>query len=266
MSATWYLVQFTRELRRQEPRNVGVLLNTPDDGWLTRFLGETTAGDINGNSLRHLHASAEVYKSWVDYYRRKTAADDFAGVERMQRRRRGNFTARPGGTILERRSPTWAATLDRLYQELVEAEASTVVESSGESRANHLLDAAERVLTASGVSPERRVRVEARYDDNGPTTTVPFEFSYTNGQKHLMDLVHPHLTPGKAESDARELRARMDATYRAGTARSFVAFYASSLLHGVSTDILLPVEKMSETVDVDEVDGAVAKIRTLMTH
>lgn len=263
MSATWYLVQYTHDLNRREPRNVGVLLHAPG-GWLSKFLGETSTGDIRGTAIRHLHGSVEVYRSWVEYFRRKVASDDWASIDRIQGGRQRNYAARLGGTILDPGGHTWHQTLERLYQDMVGAEPAPPVRGG---RTSHLLDATERVLAESGITPERSVRVPALFDKGGQITHVPFRYSYVNGQVHLMDLVQSHVTPEQAGADARELRARVDATRRAKSANSFVVFYASSLLREDYADqVLLPIEDESHTVDVDNENEAIDAMRTLMGH
>lgn len=264
MNATWYLVQYTRDLQRQEPRNVGVLLHT-DDGWLTRFLGEGEDGSIAGTGLRQLHASVDVYRTWVDYFRRKTAAGAWADVERTMAYRRSNYDVHLGGSVLDD-SPSGRQLLDRLFSEVVETE-SAAQANARERRSNHVLEGAERVLSASGVTPQREVEVSARFRTDGPLTKVPFLYSYVNGQRHLMDLGHHHQRPNLVGADARDLRARMDAAKRTGEADSFVTFYASSLLREQDLDqVLLPFEEVSQAVDVDNEDEAVDTIRTLMGH
>jgi hypothetical protein len=57
----------------------------------------------------------------------------------------------------------------------------------------------------------------------------------------------------------------VDTARSAGSARSFVTFYASSILDVASMDqVLYPVEAVTDTVDVDQPIDAVAKIRELM--
>lgn len=110
MHVTWHLVQYTRDLRRHEPRNVGVLLRSTDQ-WLWRFL------DVG--QARKLVASVEVYQTWVDYYQRKLTDAAMADIERGQAYRRGNYAVVPGGVILVE-PDSYPDTLDGLFRDLVQ--------------------------------------------------------------------------------------------------------------------------------------------------
>lgn len=262
MTATWYLVRHVPDLKRREPRNIGLLLNTPE-GWFTRFMGEEPSGAINGRKLPHSTINTEVYKTWVDYFRRKAAQDDWDAVERLQRSRRGNYYAELGGHVAHA-DVAWPIMLERLYAELVDDEAARR-KPARESTLDYLTHGVDLVMDAAGLVPQREVQVLAKFETG--TTTVPFRYSFVNGQQHLMDVVHHHSKPDQAAADARELRARVDAAMRAGAATSFIAFYASSLLaDDLTEDILRPVEKVSNTIDIDDVDDATGKLRSLTTH
>jgi hypothetical protein len=263
MTATWYLVKHVPDLRRREPRNVGLLLKTPE-GWLTRFVGEGTNGSIDGRKLPHSTINTEVYKTWVDYFRRKASDDGWSDVERMQRRKGSNYVAELGGHLIEEQA-SWDDVLNRLYADLVDTDQSR--RESRETPLDHLLNGVEHVFGAAGIVAEREVRVDAQFDPGGVLTTVPFRFSFVNGQQHLMDVVHEHVKLEQAAAEARELRARVDAARLAGVARSFVAFYASSIVPAEEIDqILLPVEEVSHVVDVDRPDDAVDTMQELAAH
>lgn len=265
MTAKWYLIRHVPDLRRREPHNVGLVLQTPD-GWLTKFVGQTEEGTINGRNLPHRQiGSTEVYKTWVSYYQRKASDQAWSDVTRMQRRRTANYLAEEGGELLED-PPSWREALDQLFAELV-APPTSEPPARQERPIEHLLGRVNAVFEAAHIVPEAQVRVDAQFAPHGHISKVPFRFKYVNGQAHLMDLGHEHVRTEQAAADARELRARVDAARLAGSARSFVTFYASSLLDSnAAEDILLPLEEISAAVDVDNHPEAVRTMQEITGH
>lgn len=263
MTATWYLVQYIPDVRRREPRNIGVALRTPT-GWLTRFFAEQSDGSINGHKLRGKGIDTEVYKTWVSYYRRKADRNKWEDVDDLQATRRGNYVAQIGGHLLIDPA-SWATTLDQLYAELVETpEELTPPKTKSE---DHFDAAIEQLLSSAGIQADRHVKVNGKWLDDGPTVQVPFSYSFVNGQPHLMDRIYWHVKPDKAEADARELRARIDAVKRAGTAKSFVSFYASGTLPNLDLEGLLsPLDRISYTVDVDQPNQAMETLKYIKRH
>ncbi|MFJ9787807.1 hypothetical protein ACIRSS_50110 [Amycolatopsis sp. NPDC101161] len=266
MTAKWYLIRHVPDLRRREPHNVGLVLQTPE-GWLTKFVGQTDDGTIDGRHLPHKQISnTEVYKSWVSYYQRKASDHSWCDVATMQRRRTGNYVAEEGGELLDD-PPSWQDALDRLFAELVATEVPNASPDRQEKPADVLLTRVQAVLEAARIVPERRVKVAARFAPNGHISEVPFRFKYVNGQAHLMDLGHEHVKPEQAAADARELRSRVEAARLAGSAQSFVTFYDSSLLdQDALEDVLLPLEEISYAVDVNSRPAAVRAMRELTEH
>lgn len=241
-AASWYLVKYMADPRRREPRNVGVLLRHRDQ-WLTRFAGEQD-GEIQARSVRSFGLDPEVYRTWVDYYRRKAAADAWEDVERLQRHRIANFYAEPAGMIVEDNRPA-EALLDELFRQMVTAP------KISEQKPNPLRAATVDVLTRARVSYQEDVTVPARFSDAGKLTTVSFPLGYQNGQVHLMDMIP---ITGKAGMRSRELWARIRAASLAESAKSFLVFYsaAQATSSAQEEEALLPLEETAITVDVDD--------------
>lgn len=257
MTATWYLARHIPDLRRREPRNVGVILRSPDGTWSSRFLGETADGSIDGRKLRRSQMSVEAYKTWVDYFRRKASDDGWPDVERLQRKRAGNYFAEPGGTIFES-SLGLHTLLQQLFSELVLVDAPEKLDR--ESPQAYISAKIEKILSVVKIPVIRNTEVRAIFD--GRETTVPFGYEYHNGQLHLMDALHRHVRFDQAAADARELRSRVQAVQAADSAQNFFSFYASSLLRSSDIEkILYPVEQLSYTLDVDDEGAAVETLR-----
>ena len=256
-NATWFLIKYVADLRRQEPRNIGLVLETPD-GWITKFVGEAEDGEIKGNRLNG-KLDVELYRTWVQYFRRKAVTQQWEDVERMQHRRRSNYFSEKGGVIYDTEGKTWASLLESMYGELVQSKSERISRATRE----YLLIQARRALALANVPVEEKVEVQAKYGER--TTTVPFEFRHLNGKTRLMDAVN--LSARNADSRARELRARIEGVRHANIARDFFTFY----LPGNHTpteidDILLPLEAQSEAIDVTNPDDAAVRVAELVNR
>lgn len=254
MTATWYLVKHVADLRRREPRNVGIILRTGDGFWQSKFLGETEDGTVHSRDIpRNYGINYEIYASWRDYFRRKLSDDAWRDVERLQSRRKGNFYTEAGGQIFDDDEVDWPGELQQLYNELV----APPEKKKQEPPLTHIRTAVENIFKRINLSVKRNVEVDAEYD--GHFIKVPFRYAYANGFNYLMDILQVHALDPAA--DARELRSRFEAVKRAGNARSFVSFYASSFIESDRLDdVLLPVEHLSTAVDVDDLDNAAQTI------
>ena len=254
--AVWFVIKFMSDLRRREPRNVGIALQT-SEGLYLRFFGELPDGRIDGRRLRVLGAPADVYRSWVEYLQRKAWAGEWADVLDVKGRRPRPFFVETGGRLLgEVDDPRRA--LDDLYDEYVSLD-------SGSDRVEDSLKRAVRELFQElSITPEQNVSVRARWDDAHALTEVPFHLRYVNGQPHLMQRVR--LNSGNAESGAREIWARMVAARKAGSAHSFVAFYSSSECDDSERldAVLAPLEAAAHTVNVDDGPEALKQLDALM--
>ena len=123
---TWYLVQYTPDMRRREPRNVG-LVATDGAGWVVRMVGVDPpgtsgagtigVGTIQAGALRRLGLTKPDYEPWVRYY---TETLGEGGIERViasQRRRPTEFRVIAGGE--EELRGSHGAHADSLFAELV---------------------------------------------------------------------------------------------------------------------------------------------------
>jgi hypothetical protein len=247
--ADWYLIQFTANMKRREPRNVGVALRSPQ-GWLARFFGVEN-GHVDGRRLRPLSVSADAYAAWVDHYTRHLNNDGWERVLRDRKER--NFAVVPGGTIYETRA-TWATELDRLYSELVDDDTSSRTLAERESS----LEIASRVLRVANIAAERDVQVEADFGER--KTDVRWDFAHQNGSLHLMNSLR--LTGRNPAILTESFYARAKAV---GAARpkltKFVCFY-DGLENQTNVDrVLAPIEAVATTVDLSNFEEAVETVQ-----
>lgn len=258
-TASWYLVQYTADLRKREPRNVGVLLHA-GERWLGRFFAETEPGKVNGHRIRRLQLVKEPYEAWISYYRRKLSENRWEDVERAQRRRPANFTTSLGGKIAGADDTDWGAELEKLFADLVAEESTPSLSAAGK-----LKERAAQLFRQADITVERDVPAAARFGEGVSPVRVPFDFSFMNGQLHLAEAVS--LGGWSGESNALAFNARANAVRAAGTASSFLALYDSTQIDGSHEDVILAaLEGVANTVDMAEADEAVETLREIAHH
>jgi hypothetical protein len=186
-SVRFFVAKYISDLQRMEPRNIGVIVCTPD-GASARFVGEKPGclGDVDGRSVPAFVTSTGAYKQWVHFWRREL--DIFNSipnrrvlrfVDNLRVTSHGNFCLFDGGMILD---PVVRTDLplvaDDLFHRLVETDAS-----------EELPDLAlDRV--ADGIIKQLRLTQNSHFHSRyllscsvAPNVNERFEFShaYANG-------------------------------------------------------------------------------------
>ncbi|PEH79589.1 Uncharacterised protein [Nocardia farcinica] len=258
MNATWHLIQYTADMRRKEPRNIGVAAFV-DGMWAVKFFAVDAQGQINGRALRRFGVSKEGYADWVEYYTYMIEyKSDPDQVLRVQQKRPSEFRMVTGGLTQVQCSANEFA--EQLFVELVAGDDSP----TAEPWAKLLKQRVETVLKVAEVHPQPDVEVPAVW---GPQVAaddaVRFDYRYTNGQVHLMDRLQFHrVTVDSAKSVAREFHARVAAARAAGASESFIAFYSGEAVEAMNSDSMLsPIFNHAKIVDVDEPERAAGQLR-----
>lgn len=118
MAQRWLIAKYVRDLRRREPRNVGIILFS-GDRVLARFLAEdpAEAEKIDGRAIRHQFGSPTNYRAWVHYWR--SAAGSTPEAALLARAQTDNYYLERGGQLMA--GPEFRAEelLDKLYSELI---------------------------------------------------------------------------------------------------------------------------------------------------
>lgn len=118
MDVEWFVAKYMPDLRRREPKNVGVVLQFGERA-LSLFQGERSDGVIDARRLKGDVESAANFKAWVDYWRH-AAADGESSIPPS--RATDNYFLEYGGKRVFGAEDTDAETfLETLYQTLVEA-------------------------------------------------------------------------------------------------------------------------------------------------
>ncbi|MDV6032740.1 MAG: hypothetical protein F9B45_22170 [Phycisphaera sp. RhM] len=98
-AARFFICQYVRDPFRQEPRNVGVIVESPD-GKAGRFWGddEGGSGSIDGRTLT-VFADPDNYRNWVHFWRRAIDRDRPSLEETLTRANRQSFSVVNGGYV-----------------------------------------------------------------------------------------------------------------------------------------------------------------------
>lgn len=235
MHADWYLVQVTADLRKHEPRNVGVVLQA-GGSWHFHFRGVEANGSLNGHLLRGLGVSKDTYKSWVDYFVRKARAGQWDEAMTLPERLPSNFTIVPGGTILDVvGDPRFA--MNRLFSELV---------SMPEKAPHAPVDLARKLLAETQVEAKEHIRILGKWDSDGPEIEVPFDFGLGFENRITMEALSPNPT------SVSYLRLRLDAIHRTGHTPNVIAMMPFARAdQDIIGNLLRPIEKHVSVLDLD---------------
>jgi len=118
MSARYWIAQHVPDVFRNEPRNIGVLVESRG---LTaaRFHGETASGRLDGRSLKRL-PFPDVYRQWVDYWRGELAA---GAAARLPERGASSYRVFAGGEVTDIGEDSPDVVAAYLYAKLVSEDA-----------------------------------------------------------------------------------------------------------------------------------------------
>lgn len=247
--ADWYLIQFTENMERREPRNVGVVLRSPD-GWSAKFFG-VEDGHVDGRRLRPLSVTADAYSAWIDHYTRHLNDDEWQKVVESGKTR--NFEVLHGGSIyLARKS--WATELGRLYDDLVTDDRTQRPTPERED----VLKIAGRVLYVANISAERDVPIEADFGER--RTDIRWDFAHQNGSLHLMNSLRLSGRNSSILTESFFARAKAVEVARPRQTK-FICFYDGLDSQDNVDRVLAPIEAVATTVDLSDFDEAVETVQ-----
>jgi hypothetical protein len=145
MTVEWVVLKFIRDLRRQEPENVGVILLS-ESGARLRVRGIGPQGRVSSQSLRWA-GDATNLEQWFRYWEWRVAQPKTTASDLLHERAGDNYLVTYGGQLVlgEDRDPD--AFVDELYQTLVarpgeghqvfERQVDNLVRASGLMKDNH---------------------------------------------------------------------------------------------------------------------------------
>lgn len=209
---SFVVFKYVPDLRRQEPRNVGVALVHPT-GVHARFVGEGLPGDIDLRTVRPLIGDTGAYEQWVDYWRyhidqgnASNGENADGAVKELIGSSRNNYIVVPGGRVLvpgaEDKDPN--TLLSFLYNEVVEMEDEPSLEIKID-----LERTAAQLIRTSGISKSPLFQQSPKImvlNKKGVRERITPDYLVINRNYNVLESVNFHMT---SESSARRA---LDAT------------------------------------------------------
>lgn len=195
----YLLIQLVEDLFRRESRNIGVVVRKQGNV-AARFLGESAEQSIDGRKIKTM-AAPEVYRQWIEYWRRVLVEDPdpFGTIVRSQR---GNYVVLEGGNVGDTGGDPPDDVADFLFRSLVapggglaepwhEAETDEERQAAAPKLNRELAQAfrAANLLAYEGDQPSLiRAPILHRAPLKG-STSVPHrpEFQQQNGRVYVME-------------------------------------------------------------------------------
>jgi hypothetical protein len=177
MTPAIYVAKHVPDIRRWEPRNVGVVVIDSRGRVAARFDGEDSPDRLDLRHVSHRIQPSEVYREWVSYWRRMTARGA-EGVEEAAESGRTTFFLMKAGEI-------WRDEAERTCEELLdEYYSALVVPDERPDEPPTLEDAVTEILTQTGVSrlPGFHTNYTVMPRVDGLVVAVKFQYAYQNGK------------------------------------------------------------------------------------
>jgi hypothetical protein len=175
VTSEWAVIKFTRDLRRQEPVNVGVVLLS-DRGHRLRVRGLAADGTLTGR----WSGNVSNLRAWIDYLKWQLS-QPLDGLRDLLHTRVGDsYSIVEGGRILAGEDPDPDVLVEQLYGELVAR--------SDEDEVPDFKQQVENLVNASGLSQDEHFRRKL------PVTTqegetVEFPYAWVNGHMSVAQLM-----------------------------------------------------------------------------
>jgi hypothetical protein len=184
MKARWVVAKYIPDLRRNEPVNIGVILEAGGE-IVARFRGERADGRIDGRRIGEI-SSAENYKNWIAYWR-GSIVDDQIPLDSLVNLSAGDenyFLEQSGSRLIGDDESSPDEMLDRLYADLVDPHGAPTVRYVSAKRSS------ERVFKGLGIWEAVTTSYRANITvPDGPADSTSFDYSYRNGKLHLMKAI-----------------------------------------------------------------------------
>ena len=204
------IAKYIPDLQRMEPRNIGVIVWTPDE-LQARFIGEKEGrpGEVDGRSVPSFITSLSTYKQWVQFWqneiRKNEIQTDDGGkiipisspdyIDAFVDTSKGNFVLSKAGEVLEKASGEELSRLvDYLFSMIVDLNVSEEPRDlTLDELCDNLLEKS-KLISNPNYKPNLRVQCKVK----NATDEFTFNHAYQNGR--LERLYHRVSFPTKRKT------------------------------------------------------------------
>ena len=252
MATNWYLVKYISDPFRDEPKNIGVIVESSGRG-VARFIGQS-GGTLDGRRVRGVVRSVKAMRAWLEYIEYHLDAGTFHDQALKSIVRPGqNYRIDPRGSLSVPGDDLKAIAED-LFHELV-GEPSAISVATIDDLANNLLF--NRLIVPENHRVERDVtyRVSLR----GEPRDLDFAYRYQGTRTNLLDKITLSPQDKLARQRVNDLLFRIEHVREGAELKNptFVTLYDLGRA-GRSNEAeahLRAIEKFSHTVNIRD-EGA----------
>jgi len=193
MKITYWIAKYIDDVFRDEPKNIGVFVEIQSK-FYSKFLGEVGGeGIIDGRKVKNLYP--EVYKQWIEFWRRKLNENDFKAIVEHKG---ANFNVVRGGEISDTEQDNPEDILNYVYSILVSEggfkEAIGVSEETSTSFVQDLINIfSEKNLLANEDQSlikhpiKKDISIEIEIKNRDKIKFNP-QFVQENGKRYVIDI------------------------------------------------------------------------------
>ncbi|MFJ5043456.1 hypothetical protein [Streptomyces sp. NPDC088719] len=247
MEANWYLVKYVPDPFRDEPRNIGVIVEKDGRG-AVRFIGQRNGG-FDGRRVRGVVRSARTMRAWIDYVEYHLESGTFCEqVQRLSARPGQNYRIDFRGSVGLSAESGLQAIADDLFHELV-SDAGLLAAASIDDLTNELLF--QRLSFPKDREIERDVSY--RVDLRGQPHELGFDYRYESDRTTLLDKISLSAPAKSLGRTVHDLMFRIEHVHRAATKEpSFVTLYdlGKAKMTEPIENHLRAIERYSHTINV----------------
>ncbi|MFI5644179.1 hypothetical protein [Kitasatospora sp. NPDC051705] len=255
MATNWYLVKYVPDPFRNEPRNIGVVVESSGYG-VARFIGQHQDG-LDGRKARGVVRSTKMLRAWLEYIEYHLDSGTFhESVLKSVSRPGQNYRIEPRGSLLTPSEETnLQAVAEDLFRELVGEPAPSGVRSI-DDLANELL------FRKLQVPADRMIERDVSYTVllHGEPRELDFDYRYQNGRTNLLDKITLSSQDKLVRQKVNDLLFRIEHAQRDAEIKdpAFVTLYdlgKSERSDSVESH-LRAIEQFSHTVNIRDENAA----------
>jgi hypothetical protein len=261
----WLLAKYVPDLRRREPRNIGVIVIGDDGAVATRFIGETRSGVVDGRAVRFI-GSGPVYREWINYWRKLAASkpDELIKLAASGASDENYFLEAGGQLVLGGNGVSPVDLLDDVYTALVDDAPDTSQES--------VASLAEQVISPLRSRLPKPILVESLIEvaTGDAIDQLRFDYRYNNGVPNLMQRVSLTFSDQRSWDRVHAAAWTFEQVQRSNdpalAGARFIALYKPRDQDLDLDRQLGQLERLANTINVAEPEQATATLESMLAR